>query len=134
MIVFSSGLFYKEICCLWEAMYPLLRMPDWSVRWVVGFGGCVCGRKPSTNTLRVRCDNHEPSANGRCANGSRFGVGGVVRAAGCGFRRACPCAIRLPKSLRLRKSCVSCKFKKVWRGVEQSLAHGFGRLGLAKDS
>jgi len=27
---------------------------------------------------------------GRRANGSRFGVGGLVPAAGCGFRRACP--------------------------------------------
>jgi len=26
----------------------------------------------------------------RRANGSRFGVGGLVRAAGCGLRRACP--------------------------------------------
>jgi len=28
------------------------------VRRGVGFGGCVCGGKPSTN------ENHEPSANG----------------------------------------------------------------------
>ena len=34
---------------------------------------------------RPRMENHEPSANGRCANGSRFGVGGVVPAAGLGF-------------------------------------------------
>ena len=56
-----------------------------SLRRVVGFGGCVCGGKPSTN------ENHECS-NGRCANGSRFGVGGLVPAAGCGVRRVCPCA------------------------------------------
>ena len=30
--------------------------------------------------------------NGRHANGSRFGLGAAVRAAGSGFRRACPCA------------------------------------------
>ncbi len=33
---------------------------------VVGFSGRVRGGKPSTN------ENHEPSANGRCANGSSF--------------------------------------------------------------
>jgi len=39
---------------------------------------------------RPRMKNHEPSANGRCANGSRFGLGGLVPAADSGFRRACP--------------------------------------------
>jgi hypothetical protein len=60
---------------------------DWaglSLRRVLGFGGRVRGGKPSTN------ENHEPSANGRCANGSRFEAGGLVPAAGCGFRWACP--------------------------------------------
>jgi len=44
-----------------------------SARRVVGFGGRVCGGEPSTN------EKHE-CANGRCANGSHFGVGG-----------GCPC-------------------------------------------
>ena len=53
-----------------------------SLRRVLGFGRRVGGGKPSTN------ENHEPSANGRCANESRFGLGGIVPAAGSGFRRA----------------------------------------------
>ncbi len=43
-----------------------------SLRRVLGFGRRVGGGKPSTN------ENHEPSANGRCANESRFGLGGIV--------------------------------------------------------
>ena len=49
--------------------------------------GVSVGGKPSTNTLRVRCENHE-FTNRRCANGSRFGLGGLVPAAGSGFWRA----------------------------------------------
>ena len=36
------------------------------LRRILDFGGRVRGGKPSTN------ENHEPSANGRCANGSGF--------------------------------------------------------------
>jgi len=50
------------------------------VRRDVGFGGRVCGGKPSTSKTTM--------TNGRCADGSHFGVGEAVRAMGCGFRRA----------------------------------------------
>jgi hypothetical protein len=48
------------------------------VRRVVGFVGRVCGGKAFTN------ENHE-FTNGWCANGSRFGLGGLVPAAVVGF-------------------------------------------------
>jgi hypothetical protein len=64
--------------CKWESASGWGRL---SVRRVVGFGGCVRGGKPSTNGTTI--------TNERCANGSHFGVGEAVPAAGCGFRRAC---------------------------------------------
>jgi hypothetical protein len=52
-----------------------------SLRRVVGFGGCVCGGKPSTNEItNARMNDVQMEV--------RFGVGEAVRAAGCGFRRA----------------------------------------------
>ena len=81
---------------------------------------------------RPRMENHEPSANGRCANGSRFGVGGVVPAAGCGFRRACPWGGQRTLSRihgRERMDGAQMEVASGWVGLSLRRILGFGGRG-----